>query len=308
MRKILDIIEAKKDSPRFIWKFLYKLKYGFFIIFRRLNYFLLKLLLGEKIKVFNFNNFRFKIFNFYRNFFWQYPFISKGVIIIKKSEDEIIVIPTFGFAQGEFEAIDFYFREYLPQQGDLVIDGGAYQGVFTIVLSLLVGEKGKVISFEPDPFNFEKLKNNIQKHNLGNVVLINKGLFNKNCLLYFKSYGNQSSHLLHYGAGIFRHLIKKKAKLIDVNFVSIDSELKKLGIKKVNYIKMDIEGAEVEAVKGCKKVMKQNNVHFAIASYHKIQGKETCYQLEKIFKKMGYFAETQISFHTTTYAHKKNNC
>ena len=66
---------------------------------------------------------------------------------------------------------------------------------------------------------------------------------------------------------------------------------------------MDIEGAEIEAVKGSSGVMKRHKVNFAIATYHVLNGEKTYIPLEKLFKKMGYKSKTEKLYDfETTYA------
>jgi len=59
------------------------------------------------------------------------------------------------------------------KKGDTVVDIGAHIGYFTIILSDLVGNDGKVIAFEPNPITFSILKKNIETNSLSNVILEN---------------------------------------------------------------------------------------------------------------------------------------
>jgi FkbM family methyltransferase len=186
-----------------------------------------------------------------------------------------------------------YQKHYIPKKGDVIVDVGAYIGEFTVYASKLVGDKGKVICIEPDKGNIKLLKKNIKLNNLKNVVLIEAGLWNKDCNLSFKVNAAGSKF------DSSDNLIKK------VRAVRLDTLFKELNLSKVNMIKMDIEGAEIEALEGCKKIMKLNNIHFAIASYHKINGERTYKKLEKMFKNKGYKVITEYPKHLTTYAKKK---
>lgn len=184
-----------------------------------------------------------------------------------------------------------YFHKYKPQEGDIVIDAGAYEGAFAILVAKMVGKRGKVIAFEPEEKAFERLKQNIKLNNLINLIPIKKGLWNSDSSVKFKSDGEASS--------IFREGEDK------IEVVSLDNELKRLGIKEINYIKMDVEGAEIEAIKGCKNTLKKNDVNLAIASYHIIDGEKTYKKLEKELKKLNYKTKTSFPSHLITYASKK---
>ncbi len=67
---------------------------------------------------------------------------------------------------------------------------------------------------------------------------------------------------------------------------------------------MDIEGAEIEAISGVREFLRDKNVHFAIASYHKVNNIPTCQTLEKMFAEIGYQFETGNPQHQTTWAWK----
>jgi len=67
-------------------------------------------------------------------------------------------------------------------------------------------------------------------------------------------------------------------------------------------VKMDVEGAEQEAIRGSLDFIKRHDIHFAIASYHNKGGAE---DLEKMFESIGYEANTGNPKHQTTYAKRK---
>lgn len=195
---------------------------------------------------------------------------------------------------GQFETLEGFLKNYDPKKGDVVIDAGAYKGAFAIYAAKKVGGGGKVISFEPDPNNYEVLCKNIRLNNLDNVIAVKKGLWSRNTILNLFLSGSTSSCFNVFG----RETCK-------IQVVRLDDELKRLGINKVDFIKMDIEGAEIETVKGCKDILKNNNVNIAIASYHRVNNKPTYIFLEDFFRKMGYKAWTSNRQHLTTYAFRK---
>ncbi len=196
------------------------------------------------------------------------------------------------------EELKGYIQEYTPKEGDVVIDAGAFQGVFSVYASKLVGKYGKVIAFEPDEANYKLLKKNIRLNGIKNVILINKGLWNKNDVLKFKTKGPESC---------LAEFDKEEDITEKIGVVSLDEILLKMNINRVNFVKMDIEGAELKAVEGMKNTMKKNKIHFAIASYHEVNGEPTNKELEKIFKKNGYNVRTRYPKHLTTYAWKRRN-
>ena len=77
------------------------------------------------------------------------------------------------------------------------------------------------------------------------------------------------------------NVVKKRA-------VTLDSWAKEKKLTKLDFIKMDIEGAEIEALDGAVEVIKQFSPKFAIATYHIVNGEPTYIKVEEFFKKLNY--------------------
>lgn len=185
-----------------------------------------------------------------------------------------------------------YELHYHLKPGDIVVDAGAFTGDYTIFAAKKVGANGKIIAFEPDKKNRERLLSNIKYEKLNNVIVIPKGLWSEDTFLSIEK-----------SRGL--HTAMSKEKTGDkIEVARLDNELKKLKIKKVDFIKMDIEGAEKEAMKGCVKTLKENKLNLAIASYHIVDGEPTSIFLEKFLKKAGYKTKSNFQKHLTTYAWK----
>ena len=193
-------------------------------------------------------------------------------------------------------ALKGYVKSYKPKKGEIVVDAGAFHGHFAVYAAKLVGNEGKVICFEPERANFNLLKKNIRLNKLTNVTLIKKGLWDQEEVLKFKSKGPVST---------LADFDEEKNLSAEIEVASLDSIMKKLRISKVNFIKMDIEGAEIMAIKGAEEIMKKNNIHFAVASYHKVNGEKSYKELEKLFRKKNYIVHTSHPSHLTTYAKKR---
>jgi FkbM family methyltransferase len=187
-----------------------------------------------------------------------------------------------------------YEKHYSIREGDVVIDAGAYLGHFTVYAAMKVGRTGKVVAFEADPYIYRLLLRNIELNHLTNVLAINKGVWSHDTELTFDSRGN-ASQIVTEGTQV-KTLVKK------ILVIGLDSEMQRLGLPKVDLVKMDIEGAELEAVQGARRLMQHQNCHFAIASYHIVHGVQTSVTLEKFFQGSGYKVVTEYPAHTTTYA------
>jgi FkbM family methyltransferase len=132
------------------------------------------------------------------------------------------------------------YRSSLLNKGDLVIDLGASTGDFSILASHKVGEKGRVIAIEPDPESYQILKMNIQRNRCNNVIPVNSAV----------SGGHEELSITFRN----KSFTSKAEALTDI--------LYKLNINdaKVNFIKIDIEGYEAEAIKHSIEIFKRCNV------------------------------------------------
>lgn len=189
-----------------------------------------------------------------------------------------------------------YLADYHLRPGDIVIDCGAYIGEFTLYAAKAVGPAaGRIITFEPDPGIYKKLLANIELNGLTNITAINKGLWSKDGVLKFVG-DSTKGYSFMFASGTVGSF--------DAPVVSLDSELARLSITNVNFIKADIEGAELEFIKGSERTLDANDLNLAIASYHYVDGKKSCFELENMLTLLGYKAHTGHPGHLTTYAKK----
>ncbi len=191
---------------------------------------------------------------------------------------------------SDLSPIKGYELYYNLKRGDFVVDAGAYTGDYTIFAAKKVGKKGKIIAFEPDEKNRKVLKRNLKKENIKNVIIIPFGLWGENTYYNLSGFNGLHSSISE----------NKKGKQIKV--VKLDYIIRRLNLKKLDFIKMDIEGAEIEAIKGSIKTLKKFRPNLAIASYHIINGKPTSIFLETFFSKIGYKVKSDFQKHLTTYA------
>lgn len=147
------------------------------------------------------------------------------------------------------------------QPGDIVIDGGACWGETTIFFANQVTESGKIFSFEFIPGNIELLNKNIElnpKLRKRIELLKNPLWFESNVKMYFQDRGPASRVSL----GDFNESENETYSL------TIDDLCEQKKLEKVDFIKMDIEGAEQNAIKGAEKTIKKFKPKLAISIYH----------------------------------------
>jgi FkbM family methyltransferase len=141
----------------------------------------------------------------------------------------------------EPELTSYFLRAIRP--GWTVIDGGANVGYYTLLASRAVGPGGRVFAFEPDPASYEYLIRNLDANHCHNVSPLRIALSDQAGSFEFeKSRFPGGSHLAT-GASA-------NGRLIRVETVRLDEFLAEREIKAVHMAKLDIEGAEVPALKG----------------------------------------------------------
>ena len=150
-------------------------------------------------------------------------------------------------------------------KGDIVLDAGANVGVF--VRKALAAGASKVIAIEPAPENLECLRRNFAAEIAdGRVVLYAKGVWDQDDVLKLKIDPNDSAK------DTFVRQIDN-AQFLEVPLTTIDHLVAELHLPRVDFIKMDIEGAERKAVTGARETLKQFRPRMALCIYH-IKGDE----------------------------------
>ena len=144
--------------------------------------------------------------------------------------------------------------------GNIVVDIGANIGFFTLIMSKGVKKEGKVFSFEPELENYKLLSKNVKENNLQNIILENKAVGNKNgsTEMYLASKENniysQSMHRIFSSK-----IVSQNSTPITIKIIKLDDFFEKLDlIKKIDLIKIDVEGAEFDVLKGMNKILDSN--------------------------------------------------
>ena len=140
------------------------------------------------------------------------------------------------------------------------MDCGAHVGVFT--QSALDRGAAKVIAIEPEPVNLECLRRNLAREiAAGRVIVVPKGAWSsEKTITLFLGIDNSGMNTMIEGAG---------GDAMEVPVTTIDNLVRSLHLPRVDYIKMDIEGAEREALAGAIETLRQFRPRLMIDSYHR---------------------------------------
>jgi len=180
---------------------------------------------------------------------------------------------------------NYYQHFYKVKKDDVIIDAGANCGHLSILFSKLARENGLIYAFEPDTFNIERINVNMRLNQdlAQNIKIENLLLWNENTVVDFYEAGTVGSSAVW---------IPDTDKCVKKEAIRIDDWVLKNNIKKLDFIKMDIEGAELEALEGCVQTIENLKPNFAIASYHIVNGEATYIKVEKFFKNLNYPYQT----------------
>lgn len=180
---------------------------------------------------------------------------------IKKNGEDMDGKATLAYVLAEQTWIAEAAPEDTVRPGDIVMDVGAHIGTFDA--DALRRGAAKCILVEPDPVNVECIRRNFPREIAeGKIVIIPEGAWSSDSTLDFsEGVGNS-------GTGSFV-LHEEGAKIIKVPVRPIDEMVSTLGIQRVTYLKMDIEGAEREALKGAAGTLARWKPTLMIDSYHR---------------------------------------
>lgn len=167
---------------------------------------------------------------------------------------EIVSLGIFRYGYIE-EGLTRMIIEHL-EPGMVFFDIGAHIGYFSLLASKLVGEKGKVHSFEPTPSSFSILKANVL--NKKNIFVNNLAIGSKRKYVFINDYGTKYSAFNSiYDARLAERIPKhQKIKKHKIESISIDNYVNKTGVVP-NFIKIDAESSEYEILRGLEETIEK---------------------------------------------------
>ena len=148
--------------------------------------------------------------------------------------------------------------------GDTIIDVGAHIGEYTLLGAKLVGDKGLVISVEPDHDSVTSLKENIILNNFKNYLILEKAVGEKieTKSLYKVNEEDVYGYLDSYVEN------KKLKKYSEIEVTTIDDIVLSNNLNIINLLKIDVEGFEYEVLLGCNDTLKKNKIKKIIIELH----------------------------------------
>jgi FkbM family methyltransferase len=180
------------------------------------------------------------------------------------------------------DAADYWFHVYRPGPGDVIADIGAGRGEDVFAFSREVGETGRVWAIEAHPGTFAILDRFCELNRLSNVTRLNYACVEHPSVLHAETLPVWESNYVHAGPpGPDSH---------PVEGVTFDSLSERYGIGRIDFLKMNIEGAELHALPGCREaLLRTRNVCIAAHDFRAARGEG------EHFRTLGFVREFLIS-------------
>jgi FkbM family methyltransferase len=157
--------------------------------------------------------------------------------------------------RGNYEVGESRLCERLVREGMTGFDVGANIGLYSLLLARLVGRTGVVHAFEPEPRNFERLKANLALNAAGNVITNRLAVSHESGDVRLNLFDPSLNEWHSLGAPRLtdpyhpRRLVEP-VESISVEAVSLDDYTRSHSIARVDFLKIDVEGAEPAVLQG----------------------------------------------------------
>jgi len=156
------------------------------------------------------------------------------------------------------DAGDYWFHVYTPRAGDTIVDIGAGRGEDVFAFSRAVGGEGRVYAIEPHPVSFAALQKFCERNGLQNVTAINRACVDTPADLEIETLPVWESNYVRSGPASPTSFAVKGGPFDDL--------CAERGIGRIDFLKMNIEGAERMALSGCRRALRRTH-HVCIAAH-----------------------------------------
>lgn len=160
--------------------------------------------------------------------------------------------PPVALAADKYEEGTTRLFELLVEPGMVVIDVGAHVGYYSLLAAKQVGPNGKVYAFEPEPHNYELLQRNVALNGRSNVLTFKEAISDRvgSAKLYLTKLDN-GRH------STYRHGLPESGCIV-VDTTTVDAFLGGRGWPRVDLVKIDVEGAELDVLNGMGQTLAQS--------------------------------------------------
>jgi len=246
----------QKNCRRFDDNFLDNIR---FQISRKISYFLL-----------HYHRFRYALYLRDKLCRWLVPPPQGPMVCPHYLDIELLVDPIKGkgleediYYFGVYEAGTISVIRKILKEGDIFVDVGANIGSISCLASRFVGKKGHVFAFEPHPETYKILEYNIRINNLSNVTTFNVALGSK--ISKGKIYDRLNMN--RGAATLLRSRNVREEEGYEIEITTIDSLIENGLLPPPTLIKIDVEGFELEVLKGAEKLLRSDQAPMLCIEY-----------------------------------------
>lgn len=186
----------------------------------------------------------------------------------------------------EDDCAESYTHWYGPKPGDVVFDVGACIGLTTCLFARMVAPEGRVVAFEPDTNTPSWLETNVRDQNIKNATIVPKALTSITGTTLFKADGTM-------GAALMEHTVYgSTGGQVRGQTLSLPDGCAEFGIPQ--FIKMDIEGAEIAVIKSAAAFLRAHPINLASDSFHRMRDAQlTKVALDPLLQSLGYGVKSE---------------
>lgn len=177
------------------------------------------------------------------------PWYGGTTVAVTLGNDQSLCL----YVSGSFEPNEFAFIDRVLQPGMVMVDVGANDGLYTVFAARRVGPSGRVLAVEPSSRERANLQRNVERNGLTNVVVRPSAL---------GAAAGQASlkiaHGLHAGHNTFGTFAYDDVLAVDSELVTVetlDDVIRDCALPRIDFVKIDVEGAEVGVLKGARQVL-----------------------------------------------------
>lgn len=184
----------------------------------------------------------------------------------------IVNSASYGCWTGTYEPEKQTVFQSLVTEGNVVFDIGAHVGFYTLLASALVGPTGKVFAFEPLPRNIIYIKKHLYLNKVTNAAVVEIAVSDKDGTSSFRERADSSmGHFSEDGE-------------LQVKTVRLDKLIETEKMPVPDYIKIDVEGAEIKVLAGAKNTLKKFSPTLFLATH----GSDIYYECVEVLEELGY--------------------
>jgi FkbM family methyltransferase len=199
---------------------------------------------------------------------------------------------------GEYDAAMTSFIKSHVVEGDVCWDVGAERGWFSLLLGRLVGPTGQVDAFEAFPQNFKKLTSNIDLNGYGWVRPVHAAVSSSRHPMWFVPPSDEVTNHVHYlddCSGVGYLSAEPLANALEVQTVTLDEHAAETGTDRLSFVKLDVEGAELDALQGAEKTICRYHPRLAV-EYNRQTARRAGTSIEELDQLLDDFGYDRFTF------------